>query len=433
MKKAVVLRVLIFVFLSVFAEAILAQKPKRILLEHGYLHVGNGTVIENSLVGIENEKISLVKNALTSSYSKKDWDTIIDLKGQHIYPGFVAPNSTLGLTEIDAVKATQDFHEIGIYNPHIRSQIAFNVESDVIATVRSNGVLIAQATPRGGSISGSSALMHLHGWNWEDATIASDDGIHLTWPASIQERGHESSVPKKSDHYEKAKREVYHFFKMSKAYAELEHPVTKDLRFEAMKSCFTGSKRVYIHAMDLQQLVDVLDFVKDFGIKFPVIVGGYDSYLITQQLRDAKVSVMLPRVHSLPENEEDAVDLPYRLPYLLQEGGVKYCLQNEGDMEAMNARNIPFLAGTAKAYGLTEEQAIQAVSLSSCQIMGIGDRYGSVEEGKFATLFASSGNALDMRTNNVTLTMIDGQFISLNNRQKELYKKYSAKYKGEKK
>ena len=143
---------------------------------------------------------------------------------------------------------------------------------------------------------------------------------------------------------------------------------------------------------------------------------------------DAEIPVMIVSPHSLPENEEDDIDLPYKLASLLQKGGVSFCIQNQGDMEAMNARNIPFLAGTAKAYGLTEEEAIRAVSLSSCEILGIDAKYGSVEKGKSATLFVSKGNALDMRTNNVTLSLIDGKFVNLENSQSILYKKYSKKY-----
>jgi len=408
--------------------ASVAQKQSKILLEHGFLHVGNGQILENALIGIQNGKIALVRNSLAFTYNRKEWDTIIDLKGQHIYPGFVAPNSTLGLTEIDAVKATLDFNEVGAFNPHIRAQIAFNVESNVISTVRTNGVLIAQATPRSGIITGSSSLMKLDGWNWEDATILADDGIHLEWPQSIQSGRSEVLTSKKSENYEKEKREINQFFQLAKAYSATNDHLKNDLRLEAMKSCFTKSKRVYFHANDIQQLLDILDFVKIFEIKFPVIVGGYDSYLITQQLKDAKIPVMLLRLHGLPEKEEDPIDLPYKLPALLQAGGVKFCLQNEGDMEAMNARNIPFLAGTAKSYGLTEEQAIQSVTLSSCEIMGISKEYGSIEEGKNATLFVSVGSALDMRTNKVTLALVNGQFISLDNNQLELYRKYSEKY-----
>jgi imidazolonepropionase-like amidohydrolase len=141
----------------------------------------------------------------------------------------------------------------------------------------------------------------------------------------------------------------------------------------------------------------------------------------------------LMRVHSLPENEDDAIDLPYRLPSLLQEMGVLFCLQNQGDMETMNARNLPFQAGTAMAYGLSEEQAVRSISLSACEIMGFDKNYGSIEVGKSATLFVSEGNALDMRTNNMVLGLINGVFIPTGNFQKDLYEKYSQKYLQQKK
>jgi imidazolonepropionase-like amidohydrolase len=138
---------------------------------------------------------------------------------------------------------------------------------------------------------------------------------------------------------------------------------------------------------------------------------------------------MLTRTHSLPYNDEDQVDLPFRLPSLLQAQGVRFCLQNSGDMEAMNARNLPFQAGTAMAYGLTEEQAVRSISLSTCEIIGIDKHYGSIETGKSATLFVSEGNALDMRTNHLTTILINGQFMSTDNFQKDLYRRYSEKYK----
>lgn len=415
--------------ISIVGFSVVAQE--KVLLVNGFLHVGNGETLQSALIGIENGKITLIKNSLAYTIDKTEWDTIIQLNGRHIYPGFVAPNSTLGITEIDAVRATRDFNEVGALNPHVRSQIAFNAESKVISTVRTNGVLIAQATPRGGIISGTSSVMALEGWNWEDATLQQDDGIHLNWPESI-DRGHRweaNSKIEKSKTYEEHKREIYTFFEMAKAYSSTEKNERKDARFEAMRQCFKGKQRVYIHANEIQQLVDIIDFSKTFDIPFPVIVGGYDAYLIPRKLADAKIPVMLIRPHSLPENENDPVYLPYQLPGLLKQGGVKFCIQNEGDMEAMNARNIPFLAGTAMAYGLTEEEAVSSVSLWSCQIMGLGDTYGSLEKGKSATLFVSDGSALDMRTNNLFLGMIDGKFITLNNTQSELFEKYQGKYK----
>jgi len=411
------------------------QSKQSILLINGYLHIGNGEIIESALVGIREGKIAQVSNSLATTYKREEWDTIIDLMGKHIYPSFIAPNSTLGLTEIDAVRATRDFDEVGQYNPHIRSQIAFNVESKVISTVRTNGVLLTQATPRGGDISGTSSIMALHGWNWEDATILKDDGIHVNWPSSLEGGGWwaEPAPKKRNEKYESQKKELAQFFAMAKAYAETGKIDKKDLRLEAMIECFKGTKRVYFHADEIQQLLDVIDLAKSMELSFPVIVGGYDTHLLGKRLSDAKIPVMLKRVHSLPELEDDAVDLPYRLPALLQEMGVLFCLQNQGDMETMNARNLPFQAGTAMAYGLSEEQAIRSISLSACEIMGFDKNYGSIEVGKSATLFVSEGNALDMRTNNIVLALINGLFIPDGNFQKDLYEKYSQKYRNQKK
>ncbi len=420
--KCIVVFSLLFTALNLSAQA----DGKSVLLLNGYLHIGTGEVLESALVGVKNGKITLVKNSLAYTYKTEEWDTIIDLEGQHIYPGFVAPNSTLGLTEIDAVRATRDYNEVGIYNPHVRSQIAFNVESKVISTVRTNGVLLTQATPRGGSISGTSSVMAMDGWNWEDATVLKDDGIHVNWPSSTQ--GNWGEGVKRNEQYDAQKREMTTFFDMAEAYTKLPADQQTDGRLDAMKGCFDGKKRVYFHANDIQQLLDIISFSNKYDFKHPVIIGGNDAYLIPKQLIDAGFSVMITRLHSLPEREEDAVDQPFKLPYLLQTAGVPFCLQNEGDMEAMNARNIPFLAGTAKAYGLTEEQAVTAVSLSACKILGIDKDYGSVEEGKSATLFVSVGSAIDMRTNNVTMAMINGLFMSLDNAQKALYEKYEEKY-----
>lgn len=416
--------ILIFcLVVSVFATG----QEKTVLLKNGYLHVGNGEVISSAAIGIKNGKISLVKNSLAYSYSVSDWDTIIDLKGQHVYPGFVAPNTTLGLAEIDAVRATLDFQEVGIFNPHVRSQIAYNVESDVIATVRSNGILISQPTPRGGVISGTSAVMAMDGWNWEDATIAANDGVHVNWPASIQRKPESRTIQERSKDYATKKQELYAFFEAALAYSK-NKKADVDLRYQAMDGCFNGTKRVYFHADYLQQINDIIDFVAYFKLPFPVIVGGYDAALAGRKLKDAKISVMLYRTHSLPRREEEAVNQSYSAPYKLQEEGVLFCIQNEGDMEVTHARNIPFLAGTAMAYGLTTEQAVASVSLNACKIMGIDKMYGSVEVGKSATLFVSEGNALDMRTNNVTIAFINGKMVVLNNKQIDLYQKYKGKY-----
>ena len=416
--------------LIAFCFCLTAYSQNKILLSKAKVHVGNGQVIEQGYVGIENNKIILVKNALTTTINESEWDTIINLKNHHLYPGFFAPNSTLGLTEVDAVRSTRDFNEVGDLNPHIRALIAYNVESRIIKTVRTNGVLFSQATPRGGIISGTSSVMKLDGWNWEDAVVREDDGIHLNWPKTLQGGGWwaEPKPKKANEKYDKQVRVVTDFMAASKAYSKNSKNADFDARYEAMKAVFNGEKRVYIHADELKALIDIIEFAQEFKLKFPVIVGGYDSYMITDQLKDAEIPVMLTRLHSLPSAEDDPVDLVYRLPKLLSDRGVKFCLENSGSMEAMNARNIPFLAGTAMSYGLTEEEAIKSVTLSTAEILGLGDKYGSIEKGKHASLFVSKGNALDMKSNDVKLILIEGEFVPLDNHQLDLYKKYKAKY-----
>lgn len=423
---------LIFILAFIFVQFICFAQPAKILIIDGFLHKGNGETIDHALVGIKNGIITEIGNSLVTRYNKADWDTIISVEGKHIYPGFIAANSTLGLTEIDAVRATRDFNETGEFNPHVRSQIAFNPESKVASTVLTNGVLLCQATPRGGIISGSSAIMTLNGWNWEDATVLADDGIHVNWPSSMQGGGWwaEPAPKKTNENYQIKKNEINAFFELAQAYFE-GHNKDKEMKFdqrlEAMIGCFKGSKRVYFHADEMQQILDIISFSSKFKLKFPVIIGGYEAHLLGKRLKDSNVPILIRRIHSLPENEDDPIDQSFKLPYLLKKEGVLFGIQNAGDMEAMNARNLPFQAGTATAYGISEEEAIQSISLDVCKIIGIEKKYGSIEIGKSATLFVSEGNALEMKTNNVSLILVNGEFAPTTNFQSDLFQKYSKK------
>jgi imidazolonepropionase-like amidohydrolase len=407
----------------------LVQKHKRILLENGSAHIGNGQFILNSLIGIENGKILFVKNALTNEVNKSEWDTVISILGKHVYPGFIAANLTMGLTEIDAVRATNDFDEVGAINPNVRALIAYNTDSKIIYTVRSNGVLLTQSTPRGGLISGTSSIMALDGWNWEDAVYKADDGIHLNWPRKYTSSGWwaEPGNSNANEKYNATRDEIYAFFEQSLAYSQGNNSEI-DLRLKAMQGIFSGNQRLFIHADFAPEINDIIDFSRRFNIKFPVIVGGSDAHLVADLLKENHFSVMLGRPHALPNFDESLTYDAYQNAYLLQKAGVPYCIQAAGDMEVMNARNLPFLAGTAWGYGLTEEEAVAAISLNVAKILGIDAQTGSLEAGKDATLFISDGNALDMRTNNVVCALIKGNFIDLGNHQKDLAKKYNEKY-----
>ena len=297
-------------------------------------------------------------------------------------------------------------------------------------TIRTNGILVTQSTPRGGIISGTSSIMALDGWNWEDAVYKADDGVHLNWPRKYQSAGWwaEPAPSSHNEKYNKTRDEIYAFFEQALAYSSEKHPVETNLRLEAMRGIFAGSQRLFIHVDYAPEMNDVIDFSRRFNLKFPVIVGGYDAHLLAAVLLENNFSVMLGRPHELPKFDEDYTYSCYQSAFKLKQTGVPFCIQAEGDMEVMNARNLPFLAGTAWAYGLTEEEAVASISLNVAKIFGIDDRIGSIEAGKDATLFISDGNALDMKSNNVSFAMIKGNYIDLDNHQKQLNRKYEEKY-----
>lgn len=407
-----------------------ADQDGAVLILGGIAHLGTGDVLENSAIGFRNGKIDFV--GFARSVDRARYEQIIEAKGQHLYPGFIAPNSTLGLQEIGAVRATRDDAEVGTFKPHVRSIIAFNTDSEVTPTVRTNGVLMGQITPRGGTISGSSSFVHFDGWNWEDAALKTVDGIHLNWPSTHHRHRQDGTIDiRKRKTYDQQYQEIEHFFDEAKAYAaQSQRPAIspRDLRMEAMRGLFDGSLRLHVHAQDVRQITEAVHFKRRMDIEHLVIVGGYDAPLVADLLRDNDVAVMLKRVHTLPRFAEDDVDMPYRLPKLLEDEGVLFCLQNAGDMEHMGTRNLPFYAGTAHAYGLTYEQAVQSITLSAARILGVDEFCGSLEKGKDATLFISEGDALDMRTNYLTHAFVQGRAIDLDNRQRELYRKYQAKY-----
>jgi len=396
---------------------------------NGFAHLGNGKVIENSLIGFRDGKLVVVADARTIRIKPDQFDTVINIQGKQVYPGIIAPNSTLGLTEVESVRSTNDFAEVGQFNPNVRSETAYNTDSKIIPTVRSNGVLIAQVCPRKGVLPGTSSVFCLDGWNWEDALLKPDDGIHLNFPhLPIEKMRADPLIPDRKVLYDKQVEELKKFFLDAKAYNETGAHEEMNIRFEAMKGVFNGTKKLYIHVDYSKDIIEAVSFIRQFSVKKPVITGAKDAWLVTGLLKENDIPVILGRVHDLPMRSDDEMDMPYKLPFILQKAGILFCLQNEGDMETTNTRNLPFQAGTARAYGLESEQALMTITLNSAKILGIDEQVGSLEPGKDATLFISEGDALDMKSNQVDFIFIRGQKVSVSNEQSQLYETYKKKY-----
>ncbi len=417
------------------ATGVRAQQPapapaqqRSVLVTGGTVHVGDGRVIDEGAVGFRNGKVDFVGYAygVTATY-----DTIIQVAGQHVYPGFIAADATLGLEEIEAIRSSVDKEDIGRFEPEMRTLIAYKADSRVIPTTRSNGVLIAQIAPRGLVIGGTSSVVQLDAWDWEQAAVKADDAVHMNWPAAYQRTGWWAE-PGETDNEKRDERaqrmeELRTFFRRARAYAQVPTPEVYDLRLEAMRGIFDGSKALFVNANAAKEITEAVQFAKAEGVKRLVIVGGHDAWRVADLLRENDVDVVLRRLHSLPLRPEEDIDLPYRLPALLKERGVRFCLGYMGDMETMGLRNLPFLAGTAAAYGLSPEDALRSITLDAAAVLGVDDRMGSLAVGKDATLIVSAGDALDMRGNQVVHAFIQGRRIVLDDHHQQLYRMYKQR------
>ncbi|MGV3642436.1 MAG: amidohydrolase family protein [Adhaeribacter sp.] len=421
--KHKLLTILMLGALQVAAQVPAPAPPQKrpVVLTGATLHVGNGTVIGQATVLFDQGKILYAGPAAGAPATGQAEQ--IDVSGQHIYPGLIQPNTQLGLNEVEAVRATLDEREVGLLNPNVRALVAYNTDSDVLPTIRANGVLQVQVTPLGGTLSGQSSVMQLDAWNWEDAVVKADEGLHLHWPA-LPGPG-PAPTPEQSREREKLLQDLRAFFQDAAAYGKGRFP-KQNFKLTAMQGLFDGSKKLYLHANNAREIMEGVRFVQQAGVKSIVLVGGRDAWRITDFLRDNQIPVILSGVHALPGLAGDDTDLPYKTPFLLQQAGILFALDYSASLHGV--RNLPFIAGTAVAYGLSKEQALMAVSGNTAKILGIADRTGTVEAGKDATLVVSTGDLLDMRSNNVTLAFIQGRSIQLTDKQKYLYLKFKKKY-----
>lgn len=372
------------------------------------IYTADGKVYPSGTLGIKNGKIIYVgakEGAITNGKT-------INLSGKKIYPGLIALNSNLGLTEIEAVRSTHDFKEIGANNAHIRSAIAFNTDSRVMKTVLANGILMAQVCPQGGLISGQSSVMRLQARNWEEAMYMGDNIIHIHWPNFDRD-------PKQTKRAAKQVQQIIGWLQQAKSYG-YKSTKEKNLRFESLKEALNGKKKVFVHANGAQTIINAVQTLQQFSI-IPTIVGGNGSGAIISFLKSNNVSVVISRTQSLPNNRDDSYEEPYALPYKLWKDSIQFAIS---DINFWEQRNLPFEAGQSVAFGLPYKEALKSITLYPAQLLGIDKTTGSLVVGKDATFIVSKGDVLDMRSSIIEYAYVNGKKVDLTNPQEELYKKF---------
>lgn len=401
-------------------------------ITNAVIHVGNGDVIEKGTIKVNNGKIEQVgQNIILPAGDLQ----VFDVKGKHVYPGLILSTSQLGLSEVSSVRATVDANELGDVNSNIRSIVAYNTDSKVINTLKSNGILLAGVYPGGSLLTGSSSVVQLDAWNWEDAAYATDNGIFFNMPSLLTRRGgrggfggFQQQPAAQGDPIKRALEQievVKVFFRDAKAYHEATVHTSTNLKLEAVKGLFTKKQKLYISCNIVKEMLVAIDFVKEFGFDV-VIVGGSDSWMIADILKQNNIPVILGQMHNLPTMVDDDVDQPYKTPALLQKAGVLFAISDED--ASTRSRNLPFNAGTAAAYGLTKEEALAAITLNAAKILGIADKTGSLEVGKDANIVVSEGDILDMKSSIITHAFIQGRPVDLNDKHKQLAERYKYKY-----
>ena len=432
MKKFIIL------FLVLLNVKLFAQVPepvndqtKPVLIYNAFIHIGNGNTIQNGFVSFDNGKITDVSSGDLDLESDDYKNYIkINASGSHLYPGLILPNSKVGLEDISAVRATVDHTEVGELNSNIRSLIAYNTDSELISTFRYNGILLSQVVPDGSFITGNSSIMMMEGWNWEDAAYKIDDGMHVKWPRKTYPPSRWSGQTsfRENPNYKTSVDMINKFLIDSRSYFNLNGDENKkvNLKLEAMVDVFNGKKKIYLHVGSRQQIIESVQMFQKHGINDLVLVGANDALYALDFILENDLPVLLNNLHRVPSRNHEGVDLPYKLPYLLQKEGVLVGLTASGSLHSQ--RNLPFLAGTAAGYGLGKEEALKLITSNNAKILGIDNITGTIMTGKDANILISKGDILDMKSSVIEYAFITGRMVKLDGKQQILYDRFKRKY-----
>ena len=407
------------------------KQLKPVALVGGVIHSADGVVDGGTILLVDGKIAAIGKNVTLPEGTER-----VDINGKHVYPGLIAANTAMGLVEVSSVRATRDYGEVGSINPNVRAEVSVNPDSELIPVGRANGILASLVVPMTGLVSGTSALMAMDGWTWEDMTLKAPLGLHVSWPRMTVNTAWWNDTPKKKqlERRDERIRSINDIFADARAYAKARAASEKkgipyhdsDMRLEAMLPVLAGDVPVYVNASGIDEINAAIDWAVANGLKM-VLVGGYDAGLATDLLKKHDIPVIITGVHRTPGRRWADYDEPFKLPLVLHEAGVRYCIATRnGGFSTAHIRNLPYHAAMAAAFGLPKEEALKAITQYPADILGVGERLGSLAVGKDATLIVTDGDPLEIVTH-VERAFISGRVVDLTSRHTQLYDKYSEK------
>jgi imidazolonepropionase-like amidohydrolase len=349
----------------------------------------------------------------------------VDCQGKHVYPGLFESHSQLGLTEVSAVRASNDRSEVGRIKPNVKANVAVNPDSELIPVTRANGVLLALTEPSGGLVAGQASVLQLDGWTYEDLTLKASAAMVVSWPSvpNELEKGKAASISSSVERLRKLLEDARAYAGARKS-SRATQPV--DLRLEAMQPILNRRTPLLVHANSLAVIQSAVAFAAEEKLRL-LIYGGFDAPLCAELLRKHNVPIIIAAAYRLPRRRNDAFDSGYTLANRLHKAGVRFCISGGATSRTSNTRNLPYHAAVSVAYGLPHDVALRAITLSPAEILGVADRVGSLEAGKDATLLVTTGDPLETASN-VTAAWVQGRAVDLSSRHVKLYEKYRTKY-----
>lgn len=421
-RRLVVLFILLVVFAlaSCFGDAGSCENgpaPDVLVIRGGTIHTISGKDILNGTVIVKNGAIAAVGASLAIPPAAH----IIDARGLHVYPGMIDAGNNLGLTEIGSVRETSDYAELGDFNPELMAASAINPASEHVAVTRANGITTVLSCPSGGIIAGQAALINLAGWTIDEMAVRRSAAMVI----NLFSLGRDASAAEAGGSPGRRAAELREFFEKARHYAQAlaaEAPALKrDLKLEALVPVIKGDLPALVSVSSARDIRNAIEFAGQEKIKI-VLTGADEAWREIDLLKRKDIPVILGPADRWPRREDDPYDRSFTTAAELYKAGIKFAFSTR---RASSARDLPYQAAHAAAFGLPPEEALKAITLYPAQILGLKE-LGSIDAGKMANLIVTDGDPLESRTQ-VKHLIINGRVTSTENKHTQLYRKYMAR------
>jgi imidazolonepropionase-like amidohydrolase len=409
------------------ATALWAAADDTWLMRGVTIHPVSGPDVQNAMILVQDGKIAELGLKIVAPKGIR----FIEGKGLHVYPGMIDSATEIGLSEISSIRETNDATELGDFNPQLRAVIAVNSASEHIPVTRANGITSVITMPEGGILSGQAALIHLDGWTWEEMAVKRDAAMHMIFPslrASTRRSGAIAGATaqpfaESQRRYQQQLKSLRDFFEQARRYQKAKAQPGSgfkiDLKMEAMLPVLDGKMPVMISAVRERAIREAVDFATREKIRV-ILAGVRQPGKMGPELKAKNIPVILGATLELPLEQDDPYDKSFTLPAELHKDGVKIAFGTFGNQFA---RNLPFQAANAVAFGLPYPEALKAVTLNAAEIWGVADQVGSIEKGKLADLVIADGDPLESRTQ-IKQLYIKGKQVDIESKHYKLYQKY---------